>query len=425
MLTALAATLMPWAFVVTPRLIRTAANGGPSIAVSVLYVTLITPMLVVAMDTQRAHTRNSGNPVGMGLRISQFQTATLMILAICAASVMLMRLDKPISRWVLTTIAFASLPVISSAIAGTFDPVQLLFPPLVYGVSTCNGTSVTIIIKHARWLTRFGVTSSLLLYVTRTNDAVMQVSEPDRYLGVPQMAGLTQHPNGMGFIASLALLVELYSPKSRNRPVFITSAMIVLMLTQSRSGWMIGVAVLGIWSYDRLGRGRTITIWSVGLLVTWIALGEFLSQWTLTGREKVWVVAIETFKDSPLIGGGPDALQRVVEGTTLAFGAQAHNQILDSLAKTGLLGAIALVSFEIFAFRRARHLRFISDTSVAVAILAAFTIRGAFESPFKSSFPTYLVIAILSAATASRTKVIRQVPHDRYGMMQNEIDNQS
>ena len=125
----------------------------------------------------------------------------------------------------------------------------------------------------------------------------------------------------------------------------------------------------------------------------------------------------------PVIGAGPGGLREVVLSNGAAsFGAQAHNQLLDTLAKTGLVGAVLLLSFFVRSLRRARHLAR-EGSGLALALLAGLAARSLFESPIDGGFALLLLVALLASqavtpsgpTTSTRTALNAQVvPDDTY-----------
>lgn len=81
--------------------------------------------------------------------------------------------------------------------------------------------------------------------------------------------------------------------------------------------------------------GSKSTVWKAGGLETAAAIGDQV----MTGRGRIWEIAIDTWRDSPLLGFGARAWDpdfRAYHG--IPSGVHAHNQWLQVLSVSGLFG---------------------------------------------------------------------------------------
>ncbi len=217
--------------------------------------------------------------------------------------------------------------------------------------------------------------------------------------------GLGSNANSIGPLALLVFLLEVMQPTpGRWRRAFLLSAnAAVFLLAQSKTTWLVllPVAATLIVHQVRLKLGaRTglalllaliATLVTVLLLVMvcdldlWCArllnsrMGENLS--TLTGRTRIWDVAVNTWLDNPLFGYGPNAWGpqfRAAIGMPYAF--SAHNQFLQTLSVAGALGLLGLLVYlghlAAAAWRCAASTR-----GVSLALLLMVLLRCLSEAP--------------------------------------------
>ena len=196
--------------------------------------------------------------------------------------------------------------------------------------------------------------------------------------GVPRFAGLAPHAVAMGLLTQLALLCLLAMPYRRvwlNRLAWIVG-LSVLVLAQSKTAWIAFalcsccVLVLrygpGLWRRINdplrpefgmvLISGFVLALLAAALLLIFGDIDEKVSGFftstqgaqlmTLTGRDQIWAVAYDEWQRNPVFGYGPslwDASFRASIG--MPYATHGHNQFMDTLARSGTVGATALVLF--------------------------------------------------------------------------------
>jgi O-antigen ligase len=106
--------------------------------------------------------------------------------------------------------------------------------------------------------------------------------------------------------------------------------------------------------------------------------GELLS---FTGRDQIWRVALDEWARNPLVGYGShlfDEEYRDMIGMT--FATHGHNQLIDTLARAGTIGAIGLVCFMVmFAFMVFKTAKRTQGLSLALFVLVI--VRSISEVP--------------------------------------------
>ena len=249
--------------------------------------------------------------------------------------------------------------------------------------------------------------------------------------GIQPIRGITGHYNSLGFLAALALVVQLRSALARRGAwrsrvdgerarwlalvaVGPVASLIALAWSQSRGALLAGlcgvVAALIPW------RGRTGRTW---LIIWFLALAAIqplprlmssLTGYTFHGREFPWTWAVTTWRLSPVWGSGPDAFtERQWEILRKAFPkpgwepAHAHSALFGTVSTAGTVGLIflivAAVSMAVVAIRARRI-----DNLWAVAVLTVFAVQATIEpalgvnSAVGSFLPLICVVAVLAGS---------------------------
>lgn len=217
--------------------------------------------------------------------------------------------------------------------------------------------------------------------------ALLQVAGKDPLLSVPLPAGraisTTGSPVHLG--ASLALLLPLALSwalpaggfrASRALPLAAIAA--GLLASGSRGAWAGGaagcllfVAVSGRLEALRTARSRWLAAGAVALLVLAGGVRLVVRPASAGGegaRVAIWGTAWRAFLEHPVLGSGPDTFEQsfrrlkplsyLKARTSLEYQANAHNDLLQALATTGLAGAAAyawlLAALALAAWRRLR-----------------------------------------------------------------------
>lgn len=155
--------------------------------------------------------------------------------------------------------------------------------------------------------------------------------------------GVLSHPNVMGWVAALAIIIELRRKISVTNLFFIALALTALVISGSRTATVSLVFALIAWIssllWSKLTKGRLIFLvlaFGVAYLSYLLAMETGLDADALNNRTRTWSNAIQAFSRNQLTGVGP--------GNDFAPGSQyAHNQILQTMAEMGLLGLAALI----------------------------------------------------------------------------------
>lgn len=258
--------------------------------------------------------------------------------------------------------------------------------------------------------------------------------------GVPRFGGLASHPVMMGLLAQTGLLLLWGRPFTRRwlNTACWTIGLAVLFFAQSKTAWiafamsaLIMTAVRRLDSAgERLGDVQDNSfgvLLCVGLALAAVALvlgtlvidvpgaiDDFFNTAqgaqlaSMTGRDRIWVVALEEWALHPVFGFGPtlwDPDYRQLIGMPNA--THGHNQFVDTLARSGLVGLTGLcVWFAVLAVQSVRLAR--ASGGLSLAMFATLALLCVSEVPLLLSgygadvFTHLLLVVVLAGHAAQR-----------------------
>jgi O-antigen ligase len=260
--------------------------------------------------------------------------------------------------------------------------------------------------------------------------------------GLPRFGGLATHPVSMGMLAQIALLLlwaRPYEGRNLNRLCWVIG-LAVLFLAQSKTAWaafvLCSASMLLLRSggalWRRVGDPRqggfgilacvAVIVATVALLALWLGgalqstLDGFFSSSegaqlvTLTGRDRIWAVAMEEWRANQMFGYGPqiwDASYRA--GINMPNATHAHNQFMDTLSRSGTVGACALVAYAFTLL--AMSLRYaVATRGLSLALFTALALRSVSEVPlilfgYGTELFTHLLLLVTLASAAAAAGV--------------------
>lgn len=192
-----------------------------------------------------------------------------------------------------------------------------------------------------------------------------------------RLYGMTNHPNTLGPLALLFLILA-YFPRAKLRGEYYhrSAAICVLLLSQSKTTWAIALILIITsttmrWIHLRRGFFKSLTA-LVSLCTLMFFLNIFYSSAkdtldnpeiiTLTGRLLLWVYSLDYWLESPWIGHGYaawDSEKALDNLSSFQWAApNAHNQFLQTLTEAGIIGEfflIGLISLMIVTLIRCIH----------------------------------------------------------------------
>lgn len=332
-----------------------------------------------------------------------------------------------------------------NAMYGTVpDPShRLIYPFLLFGTAlTLPGSGYKQTAATIRYALATLCVASLLMAIAMPNQ-VLQTGYKGLIPGFNyRLWGAMPHANALGGAALIYLLIERLAPWRSNslRRISWLMVFITLLLTQSKTNWLIGIALLGFWfgfqvlralnsgttnprrkEFVALAMGALLFVTAAGFMALIVVGPEILfakifstlesaGATTLTGRVVLWQLALNEWWENPLFGYGPtlwDEDYRLAVG--LSFAHHAHNQYINTLGSAGLFG-IAGLAIILFAYLY-YALRFFGATSgVLLAVLAVIAVRGLTETPMSVWGVLSQETLINLALVALMTQIARSAP---------------
>jgi O-antigen ligase len=263
--------------------------------------------------------------------------------------------------------------------------------------------------------------------------------------GLPRFGGLASHPVMLGMLSQIALVLLWVHPMRRG---WLNAAcwglgLGVLFMAQSKTAWLCFVLAAcclvvvrrGTDAVHKAGDPRRNSF-GVGLCLLIIAavvavlaavlvadlptvIEDFFNSSTgaqlasLTGRDRIWVVAMEEWNHNPVFGYGLtiwDADYR--QAIAMPNATHAHNQFIDTLARSGTIGAVGLTLYAVvltgMAFRYARATRGLSlALFVSVALLCVSEVPLILIDYGSHVLTHFLLIAAVASGAATRKRVPR------------------
>ncbi|MFW6075898.1 MAG: O-antigen ligase family protein, partial [Chloroflexota bacterium] len=222
---------------------------------------------------------------------------------------------------------------------------------------------------------------------------------------VTRISGVYSHPNAMAMYSTRALVfgVALIFLTRQFRWHWMTTAAVstvIVALTFARNA-LLAIAAVGIamtWTVGRRIRGIAVAFAvAVGLALVAVApqrMLDGLAGGSLDLRVDIWRSAILMIRDHPVFGIGPDQFfalyaPRYVEPTGWGerFTAHAHNLILDSWLRLGIIGAVFVIL--VMFLCASRVLRISKEwqvqpplRSAAILALAVILLQGMIDNAY-------------------------------------------
>ncbi|MDB5964792.1 MAG: O-antigen ligase protein [Polaromonas sp.] len=316
--------------------------------------------------------------------------------------------------------------------------------PVVIGVAVllASGTERDLAFRAARDALFVFMAAGLLL-VPVNPGLVMDVAyNQGLFPGVPRLSGLASHPVSLGVLTQLGLICLLACPyRSRwlNVAAWATG-FLILFLAQSKTAWIsfvlcsacILAARRGPAFMRRVGDparndlgivivlGFMAAVLAAACIVMFGDLGHKLSNFfdssqgaqltSLTGRDLIWAIAQDEWLRNPVFGYGPtlwDAEFRAAIGMPNA--TSAHNQFMDTLSRSGTVGATALVLYAlVLMVMSVKYTR--ASGGLTLALFLALALRSVSEVPlmlfgYGPELITHMLLLMTLAAAMSAARV--------------------
>lgn len=220
-----------------------------------------------------------------------------------------------------------------------------------------------------------------------------------------RLYGVTAQANTLGPIALLLLLLELYFPsRTLVRWPILALALLNFLLAQSKTAWITAFAVVVIaylpYRFMTLQARSDGHVAAIKLILALIAgligitlaaanvdVDRLLSDdvLSLTGRTTIWATTLAELDRYPLFGYGPElwGLEYRMQMGNLAAG-QAHNQFIQTLGESGLVGFVLLLAYLGILLRLAL-LSFKASHGFSLALYVLIFVRCITEAPLRGA----------------------------------------
>lgn len=339
-------------------------------------------------------------------------------------------------------LAFAIYWVTNVPVTAAFAPhtepfqVQWIYPlALVFGMLCMHQENAVKAIETCRnAIILFCLASVLLIFIQPGK--VLDTSYVQGYLpGVPRFAGLAPHAITLGICSGVAMWCLLAYPlqsSKLNKLAWVLCA-VTLFLTQAKAVWfsfILGTPAILIHRYGwprmsvaGIGGTKVVTaLVPIGVILglvfalCYLLFGAGIDRFndfvgskegaqlmSLTGRDRIWAVAVQEWQASPVFGYGLSLFDfdyRKQINMPQAIGA--HSQFYDTIGRSGSVGLLGLaiyyLSITVLAFKYFRASR-----GLSVALLIAILVRSVSEVPVTPnslgifSVPYYLLTAVIAA----------------------------
>jgi O-antigen ligase len=303
--------------------------------------------------------------------------------------------------------------------------IQMLYPLVVVGaIYMSRHREPSEWLDAVKWSLLVFMLASLLASAIDPGLTTQYDSREARLPGIGyRYWGLGSNPNSIAPLALLLMLLTIHRPFRFKllTLVALAAGALVLLLAQSQTTWGAAALVLVPFTVYRLrhrpGAYRSPAGWTptrllalagvllavalaLALLVLELKVGsgmrsDFASALEasrksrdiseLSGRTRIWMIALEVWRANPLFGYGPTLWSegfRAAWRVPAAF--HAHNQLMQSLGAAGIIGVLGLLAYVgaliIGGLRVARASR-----GLAPALVAVMLVRMATEVPLELS----------------------------------------
>lgn len=224
-------------------------------------------------------------------------------------------------------------------------------------------------LRRCRWILRFYAGASLLAVVVAFDWAMESGYTAGVLPGLQiRLHGVVSHANVLAPMMLLSLIVDR-GIRSRGPAdtAWSLATLAVLLLTQSKTTWIAALAIVLVEVSRQAARGPRRDAQLTGVVVSTVLVGGVLLGITgvtgrgaldagtsagvrsISARQEVWDITLQAWKANPVLGYGLDLWgpeMRLRHLGRLGWAPpHAHNQFIQTLGETGLIGAMALVFF--------------------------------------------------------------------------------
>jgi len=237
------------------------------------------------------------------------------------------------------------------------------------------------------------------------------------FIGIPgRNYGVFAHPNILGEVSVISFLYILSSKSLIRYKLFMVVPLTCILKSGSRTsiiGLVVGIIIYFLFRSKLLSQvNQKITFefpLIVGLFLSGIFLVltsilvnlvAYLDPNSLTSRVSIWQTSLDLTKNHLLIGIGWGWQGRAIESQYLnTWEASAHNQILEILFSSGILGLI------VFVILIARGFIFFTEMpTVYKTIFITTLVSGISESYIDLQYPNLLTFVFFTILVQARSR---------------------
>lgn len=328
---------------------------------------------------------------------------------------------------------------------GALEIKHLYSLALLIGIALSIQKEPLHIIAHARNAIVLFVLASLAFIFINPHSA-LDLNYTQGYIsGLPRFFGLAPHATYMGLFAALAIWITLAYPykKARTTHLVISLSLLALVLTQSKTimaTFILGLPfILYFLSKEHKNQlnspitlnktiapfnyyGLILQGYVTSLVALFLALCVFFlffdyqqiaysilgpeklhNLTTFTGRDVIWEITLAEFYKSPAFGYGMNLFSESFrESIGMINATDGHNQFIDGLGRSGLVGFSGLLLLYIYiiyySFKFAARTKGLSLNLSLLLILYSITaVPITLISIGITVLPFYLLLFVISA----------------------------
>ena len=341
--------------------------------------------------------------------------------------------------WLASTVA----PALFSTHTDSFHlawAYTLILTPALLTLSEDSAARVLLASRNAIVLF---CAASLLLMVLKPG-MVLDFDYSQGYVpGLPRLLGLAAHPVAMGICAGLGVwcvMVRPFAMRWLNRAAWACCLM-ALMLSQAKASiitGLLGVLILLYYRHSMDGlRKKRLADMNIlyGLafflaatvllaLFFYIILGIGQGTWanflqsrdgasllTLTGRDKIWAIALAEWRAAPVFGYGlPIFGEEYRAMIHMGNATSGHSQIYDALGRAGSVGAAgAAIYLSVLLVAGFKYAKTTSGLSLVLAmsllLRAVSEVAVGVRGFATADIAQYLLMAVLAGAIIKSRRV--------------------
>ena len=316
--------------------------------------------------------------------------------------------------------------------------------PLILGIAALlvSSTESDMAFKAARNALLLFMLAGLLLIPVQPALVLETAYTQGLLPGVPRLGGLAAHAISLSVLAQLGLICLLAFPYRRawlNRLAWMVG-LTILFLAQSKTTWiscvLSGICFVTVRKGSDFSRRFAdparpalgvlsillvmLAMLAVGLALMFGDLGTRIDVFfnsaegaqlsSLTGRDKIWAIAYEEWRRNPVFGYGPliwESDFRISIGMPNA--THAHNQFMDTLSRSGSVGAVALASYAVMLL--VLSVLYVRESKgLTLALFMLLAIRSISEVPlllfgYSPEFIAHLLLLMAIAAMANDARI--------------------